>query len=241
MAALTLEAVNAYYGKAHIVRNVSFSLGSGEIVGIVGRNGVGKTTLLRSVMKLVPTVLGKVTLKGRDISTEATDRRVRGGLGYMPQGMRVFGDLSVEENYRVSAYAVRMPMALEDILSLVPELRDLLKRPAGRLSGGQQQLVSLMRCLASNCSVLLMDEPTEGLMPKMVERIADVANSLRGRGMSIVLVEQNLALAEAVCDRGYIMEKGAVEAEGDFKSLRESGEFERLLGLGHNSKEKETR
>ena len=90
MAALTLEAVNAYYGKAHIVRNVSFSLGSGEIVGIVGRNGVGKTTLLRSVMKLVPTVLGKVTLKGRDISTEATDRRVRGGLGYMPQGMRVF-------------------------------------------------------------------------------------------------------------------------------------------------------
>jgi ABC-type branched-subunit amino acid transport system ATPase component len=240
LAALTLEGVNAFYGKAHIVRNVSLSVGAGEIVGIVGRNGVGKTTLLRSVMNLVPTVHGKVTLKERNISKESTDSRVRGGLGYMPQGMRVFGELSVEENYRVCAYAARTPMALEAILALVPELREFLKRPAGRLSGGQQQLVSLMRCLASNCSVLLMDEPTEGLMPKMVERIAEVANSLRKRGIAIILVEQNLALAEAVCDRGYIMEKGAIEAEGDFHSLRMAGEFERRLGVGRNQKEKES-
>jgi len=231
LAALTLEGLHGYYGKAHIIRDISLTLKEGEVVGIFGRNGVGKTTLLRCIMHLVPTITGTVRLGDRDISADPTNRRVQRGLGYMPQGLRVFSGLSVEENYRVSAHAAPDPVPLEEILALIPELRDLRRRPAGRLSGGQQQLVSLMRSLATNCRVLLMDEPTEGLMPRMVERIADVIRSVQARGIAVILVEQNLALGEAVADRAYIIEKGRIEAEGSFLALKQSGAIERLLGL----------
>jgi len=231
LAALTLEGLHGYYGKAHIIRDISLTLKDGEVAGIFGRNGVGKTSLLRCIMHLVPTITGTVRLGDCDISADPTNRRVQRGLGYMPQGLRVFSGLSVEENYRVSAHAAPNPVPLEEILALIPELRDLLRRPAGRLSGGQQQLVSLMRSLATNCRVLLMDEPTEGLMPRMVERIADVIRSVQARGIAVILVEQNPALGEAVSDRAYIIEKGRIEAEGSFLALKQSGAIERLLGL----------
>ena len=182
-------------------------------------------------MNLLPGTTGRVTLGGQDVSRVPTAGRVQRGLGFMPQGLRVFAELTVAENYRVGASAVRRPMPLADILVLVPELRDLLRRPAGRLSGGQQQLVSLMRSLAANCRVLLMDEPTEGLMPRMVERIAEVIAALRSNGLAVILVEQNLALGAAVSDREVIIEKGQIEAEGTFSSLRQSASFEKFLGL----------
>jgi ABC-type branched-subunit amino acid transport system ATPase component len=147
--------------------------------------------------------------------------------------VRVFGELTVEENYRVAAFSVPEARELENILTMLPELRDLLRRPAGRLSGGQQQLVSLMRSLATNCRVLMMDEPTEGLMPAMVERIAEVSRALVSSGHGVLLVEQNLLLGEAICDRIHLMEKGRIVHSGSYAELSSSGAIARTLGLSH--------
>lgn len=233
MAALSLTDLHTYYGKAHVLQGVSMSVDAGQVVGLFGRNGVGKTTLLQSVMGLAPRVTGRVRLGDADISAAPPDRRARRGLGYMPQGVRVFGELTVEENYRVAAYSVPKALALDEIVAMVPELKELLDRPAGRLSGGQQQLVSLMRSLAANCRFLMMDEPTEGLMPAMVERIANVIRALAKAGYGVLLVEQSLLLGEAVCDRIHLMEKGRIAHSGGFAELSASGAVAATLGLTH--------
>jgi branched-chain amino acid transport system ATP-binding protein len=235
LAALSLTDLHAYYGKAHVLQGVSMTVEAGAVVGLFGRNGVGKTTLLQSVMGLGPKVVGRVVLDGHDFSGFSADRRARGGLGYMPQGVRVFRDLTVEENYRVAAYSVPQARELDEIVAMVPELKELLARPAGRLSGGQQQLVSLMRSLAANCRFLMMDEPTEGLMPAMVERIAEVTKKLASAGYGVLLVEQSLLLGEAVCDRIHLMEKGRIIHSGSFDELSSSGAFVETLGLTHSS------
>jgi ABC-type branched-subunit amino acid transport system ATPase component len=234
LAALSLIDLHAFYGKAHVLQGVSVDVEAGTVVGLFGRNGVGKTTLLQSAMGLGSKVEGQVLLGDVDISKASADRRARAGLGYMPQGVRVFGELTVEENYRVAAFSVPDARGLEDILAMLPELRDLLRRPAGRLSGGQQQLVSLMRSLATNCRVLMMDEPTEGLMPAMVERIAEVSRLLASSGHGVLLVEQNLLLGEAVCDRIHLMEKGRIVHSGTYAELSSSGAVARTLGLSHS-------
>jgi branched-chain amino acid transport system ATP-binding protein len=231
LAALSLTDLHAYYGKAHVLQGVSMTIPSGRIVGLFGRNGVGKTTLLRSAMGLGPSVTGRISLDDDDLSDLPADRRATRGLGYMPQGTRVFRDLTVEENYRVAAYSVRDPRPLASIIGMIPELRDWLPRPAGRLSGGQQQLVSLMRSLAANCQFLMMDEPTEGLMPAMVERIAEVARALAADGFGVLLVEQSLLLGAAICDRIHLMEKGRIVGTGTFDELNSSGALARTLGI----------
>ena len=233
MAALSLTDLHAYYGKAHVLQGVSITVPSGQIVGLFGRNGVGKTTLLRSVMGLGTTVTGRIALDHTDLSAITADQRAVRGLGYMPQGTRVFRDLTVEENYRVAAYSVTSPRPLDSIVEMIPELREWLARPAGRLSGGQQQLVSLMRSLAANCSFLMMDEPTEGLMPAMVERIAEVAKAVAATGLGVLLVEQSLLLGEAVCDQIHLMEKGRIVGTGTFGELSSSGALARALGISH--------
>ena len=231
MALLSLTDLHAFYGKSHILQGVSLSVPAGEVVGLFGRNGVGKTTLLRSAMGLMQTVRGTVALDGAALQRMPTDQRARAGLGYMPQGLRVFPDLTVAENYRVAAYAVRKPRPLDSILALIPELRDLLGRPAGRLSGGQQQLASLMRSLATNCRVIMMDEPTEGLMPSMVDRIGQVTLQLAREGLGVLLVEQNLMLGAAVCGTIHLMDKGRLVASGPYPELAASGALNRALGL----------
>jgi ABC-type branched-subunit amino acid transport system ATPase component len=233
LAALSLTDLHAYYGKAHILQGVSITVDAGSVVGLFGRNGVGKTTLLQAAMGLGPRVTGAVALDGRELSRTPADQRARCGLGYMPQGVRVFRDLTVEENYNVAAFAVPQARPLEEIVGMVPELKGLLARPAGRLSGGQQQLVSLMRSLATNCRFLMMDEPTEGLMPAMVERIAEVTRALASSGYGVLLVEQSLLLGEAVCDRIHLMEKGRIVHSGTFDQLSSSGAIAETLGLAH--------
>jgi branched-chain amino acid transport system ATP-binding protein len=233
LAALSLTDVHAYYGKAHVLQGVSLSVQAGQVVGIFGRNGVGKTTLLRAVMGLGATATGQIKLDDVELSRLSANERSTRGLGYMPQGTRVFRDLTVDENYRVAAYSVRTPRPLEAIIALIPELTELLPRQAGRLSGGQQQLVSLMRSMAANCRFLMMDEPTEGLMPAMVERIAEVAKAVAADGFGVLLVEQSLLLGEAVCDQIHLMEKGRIVGTGSFGELKSSGAFSRALGIAH--------
>jgi ABC-type branched-subunit amino acid transport system ATPase component len=233
LAALSLTDLHAYYGKAHVLQGVSLTVEAGCVVGLFGRNGVGKTTLLQAAMGLGPRVVGAIVLAGEDFAGVSADQRARRGLGYMPQGVRVFRDLTVEENYRVAAYSVPKARELDEIVGMVPELKDLLARPAGRLSGGQQQLVSLMRSLATNCRFLMMDEPTEGLMPAMVERIAEVTRRLAAAGYGVLLVEQSLLLGEAVCDRIHLMEKGRIVHSGRFGELSSSGAIAETLGLAH--------
>ena len=231
MDALRVAGLHAYYGKAHILQGVDLIVPQGAVVGLFGRNGAGKTTLMKAFMHLVPWVEGEVLLFGRSLIGLPSDARARGGIAYMSQEMRVFPDLSVEENVRVAANAVASPLPLDEIVSMIPELKGLLDRPAGRLSGGQQQLVALSRSLAMNCRLILMDEPTEGLMPRLVQRIGEIIRSLAARSVAVLLVEQNVKLGLAVCQHIYILEKGRVAAHGVPEALLRDRLLDRHLGL----------
>lgn len=235
MDALNVTNLHAYYGKAHILQGVDLAVPQGSVVGLLGRNGAGKTTLLKAVMRLVPRVEGAVALFERPLSNLSTDALARAGIAYMSQDMRVFPELSVEENCRVAANAVSKPRPMEEVLEILPELRDMLKRPAGRLSGGQQQIVALARSITMNCRVLLMDEPTEGLMPKLVERIGRLIRSLAEQAVSVLLVEQNVALSLASCNSLYVMEKGLIVGSGPVERVVQEGLLERHLGITHRA------
>lgn len=235
MDALKVEGLNAYYGKAHILQGVDLTVPSGSVVGLLGRNGVGKTTLLKAIMRLVPRVEGGVRLFDRPVGNLSTDELARAGIAYMSQDMRVFPELTVEENCLVAANAVTKSRPMEEILEILPELKVMLKRPAGRLSGGQQQLVALARSMTMNCRVLLMDEPTEGLMPKLVERIGRLIRSLAEQAVSVLLVEQNIALSLASCNHLYIMEKGRIAGSGTVEQMVSVGILERHLGISHHT------
>lgn len=234
MDALEVHDLHAYYGKAHILQGVDLTVPEGTVVGLFGRNGAGKTTLLKAVMNLVPQVKGDVHLFGRSLESLPADARARAGIAYMSQELRVFPELSVEENCRVAANAVRSPTPIEEVLSVIPELKELLPRRAGRLSGGQQQLAALARCLTMNCRLILMDEPTEGLMPRLVQRIGEIIRSLATRSVAVLLVEQNLALGLSTCSTVYIIEKGRIVASGTPQALVENGLVERYLGVSGN-------
>lgn len=233
MAALELRHLHAYYGKAHILQGVSLMLEPGSVVGVIGRNGAGKTTLLRTVMGLVPQVEGAIDFFGQPLTHLATDARARAGLALMSQDMRVFPELTVEENCRAAASTVRDPMPLSDVLNTIPELKEHWRRPAGRLSGGQQQLVAIARNLTVRCRVLMLDEPTEGLMPSIVTRIGEIVRALAARDVAVLLVEQNVELTFAVCTHLHILEKGRFVAEGTPDEIASGGLLERYLGVSN--------
>jgi ABC-type branched-subunit amino acid transport system ATPase component len=229
--ALSANNLHAYYGKAHILQGVDLTVGEGAVVGLLGRNGVGKTTLLRAIMHLVPRVEGEVALFGHSLRTLSPDARARAGIAYMSQDLRVFPDLSVQENCQVAANAVPSPLTLDEVVMIIPELKEMLKRPAGRLSGGQQQLVALGRSLIMNCRIVLMDEPTEGLMPRLVQRIKEIILALVARSVAVLLVEQNVDLGLSVCSSLYVLEKGRIVTSGTPDELKHSGLLEHYLGV----------
>lgn len=231
MEALEVDRLHAYYGKAHVLQGVNLAVSEGSVVGILGRNGAGKTTLLKAIMNLVPQVEGEVSLFGRSLTGLASDERARAGIAYMSQDLRVFPDLSVEENFKVAAQAVRNPLSRKEVISIIPELAELLSRPAGRLSGGQQQLVALGRSLTMNCRVVLMDEPTEGLMPRLVQRIGEIILAMARRSVAVLLVEQNINLGLATCSYLYVLEKGRVVVQGEPSQLQDGDLLERHLGV----------
>ncbi|MGR7996467.1 ABC transporter ATP-binding protein [Xanthobacter sp. ZOL 2024] len=231
MAALELRHLNAFYGKAHILQGVDLALEPGTVVGIIGRNGAGKTTLLRAIMGLQARVEGELELFGAPLTGLAADARARAGLALMSQDMRVFPELTVEENCRAAAATVREPLPLEQVLEVIPELKPHWRRAAGRLSGGQQQLVAIARNLTVRCRVLMLDEPTEGLMPSIVTRIGEIVRRLAESQVAVLLVEQNVELTFAISTRIHILEKGRFVAEGTPREIVSGGLLERYLGV----------
>jgi urea transport system ATP-binding protein len=197
-------------------------VGSGEVVCVMGRNGVGKTTLLKTVMGLLAPRAGTVEYQGRDITRQPPYARARLGIGYVPQGRDIFPTITVRENLLVGARRPQpAPGALDYVLSLFPALEGLLAKRGGDLSGGQQQQLALARVLIADPSLLLLDEPTEGIQPSIVEQIADVLERIKGEGRrSILLVEQYLEFAWSIGDRFYVMDKGGVAMESDRAGLR---------------------
>lgn len=217
-----MRDLDVYYGDSRVLTHVNLSVGSGEVVCVMGRNGVGKTTLLKTVVGLLAPRRGAIELDGTPIADQPPYARARLGIGYVPQGRDIFPTLSVRENLLVGARRRDPPPAAFDyVLSLFPALEALLAKRGGDLSGGQQQQLALARALIADPSLLLLDEPTEGIQPSIVEQIADVLERLKGEGRrSILLVEQYLEFAWSIGDRFYVMDKGGVALESDKASLR---------------------
>ena len=227
---LRVGGLNQYYGGSHILRDVSFDAQVGEVTVVLGRNGVGKTTLLKSLMGVVPVKTGAVTLDGKDITRAPSYDRVRAGIGYVPQGREIFGRLSVEENLRMGL-ATRpggTPIPTE-LFELFPVLKQMLHRRGGDLSGGQQQQLALARALAAGPKLLILDEPTEGIQPSIIKDIGRVIRMLADRRtMAIVLVEQYYDFAAELADQYLVMERGEIVMRGRGADMTRDSVRERL-------------
>jgi urea transport system ATP-binding protein len=222
---LKIQNVNQYYGGSHILRDVSLEAEVGEVTVILGRNGVGKTTLLKSLMGLVPIKSGAIELDGKPIQKLTPYERARLGLGFVPQGREIFARLTVEENLRMGlAYRPAGTPIPEELYELFPVLKQMLGRRGGDLSGGQQQQLAIARALAAQPRVLILDEPTEGIQPSIIKDIGRVIRMLADRGtMAIVLVEQYYDFAQELADQYAVMERGAVVARGQGSEMEAKG------------------
>ncbi len=225
--ALSLERVTVAYGESVILRDVSLSVPAGGSVCFLGRNGVGKTTLMKTIVGLLRPRAGRVVLDGRDVTARRPNERARLGVGYVPQGRGIFPYLSVFENLLMGFEALpgrpagERSATLEEMYGLFPVLAEMRGRVAGTLSGGQQQQLAIARALVARPSLLLLDEPTEGIQPSIVELIEEVVAALPARGMTVVLVEQFVDFAQAVCERYYVLERGSIVAQGAMRDLRQ--------------------
>ena len=222
---LSLRDVHTYYGKSHILHGVSLEVAPGEVVGLLGRNGVGKSTTLKSVMGLAPPSSGRVTFEGRDITGLPPHRLARLGIAWVPEDRRIFRLLSVMENLRTGLDRrgvddARRTRLLDKVYAAFPVLRDRRNQAGGTLSGGEQQMLAIARAMMLEPKIILLDEPTEGLMPRMVSQIREIVDMLHGEGVAILLVEQNVALTLTVSSRVYIMEKGVVRHQAPAAALR---------------------
>jgi len=227
---LRVEGLNQYYGGSHILRNLSFEARLGEVTVILGRNGVGKTTLLKSLMGVVPVKTGTVTLGGTDITKATSYDRVRLGTGYVPQGREIFGRLTVEDNLRMGLASRPGGSAIPaELFELFPILKQFLQRRGGDLSGGQQQQLAIARALAAGPRLLMLDEPTEGIQPSIIKDIGRVIRMLADRGnMAIVLVEQYYDFAAELADQYLVMERGEVVMRGRGADMAADGVRERM-------------
>jgi branched-chain amino acid transport system ATP-binding protein len=207
---LKVENLQAWYGESHILHGVGFEIGRGELVTLLGRNGAGKTTTLKSVMGIVEKRTGSVTFEGKQTIGQPSDVIARQGLAYCPEERGIFSSLNVEENLMLPPTVRPGGMSLAEIYQLFPNLQERRRSQGTKLSGGEQQMLAIGRILRTGANLLLLDEPTEGLAPVIVQRIGEIIRQLKGRGFTILLVEQNFHFAAAVADRHYIMEDGHV-------------------------------
>jgi len=223
MSLLSVDAIHTYYGEAHILQGVSLDVGEGEVVTMIGRNGAGKTTTLLSIMGIAPARRGVVRLGGRDITRLATHEIVQRGIGWVPEERRVLPNLTVLENLRLGMMAVAGAggeQRLEEALAYFPRLRERLEQKGRFLSGGEQQMLAIARGLVARPRIMLVDEPTEGLAPLLVQSLTEILREINKRGTTILLVEQTLEVAMALSHRLYVMDQGRIQFEGTPDALR---------------------
>ena len=222
---LQVQNLHQYYGGSHILRDVSLRAEPGQVTVLLGRNGVGKTTLLKSLMGRVPIRSGSIEWQGRQIAGLTAYERARAGIGFVPQGREIFPRLTVQENLRMGlAYCSGRAPIPEDLFQLFPVLEQMLQRRGGDLSGGQQQQLAIARALAPGPKLLILDEPTEGIQPSIIKDIGRVIRMLaRERGMAVLLCEQYYDFAEELADQYLVMQRGAVIAQGPGSEMQEKG------------------
>ena len=226
---LRIEGLRAGYGEIPVLHDITLEVREGEVVALLGRNGAGKTTLIKAVMGMVRVFSGSVTYQGRELIHLPLFRRAQLGLGYVPDDRRIFPELTVRENLLVAQRPGRWN--LEQIYRLLPRLKEIEHRKGGLLSGGEQQMLTIARTLMTNPQLLLLDEPTEGLAPLVVEEIARLVLELKREGLPILLAEQNLKFTGQVADRAYVLETGEVRLEGRMEDLLHQEEVAALLAL----------
>ena len=226
---LIVEGLHSHYGRAHILHGVSFAAAAGEVLVLLGRNGAGKSTTLKSVIGMVRPTAGEITFAGRRVERMDTYRIARLGLGYVPEERRIFTDLTVRENLEVGRQPPRpglSPWTPERLYALFPNLGAMRDRPGGRMSGGEQQMLTVARTLMGNPSCVLLDEPSEGLAPVIVEQMADAILRLKAEGVGVVLAEQNLHFARRVADAALVIEAGRSVWAGTMAALEGDAEVQ---------------
>ncbi len=219
---LEVKAINSFYGKAHILENLSFAVGAGEVVSLLGRNGAGKTTTMKSIMQLVTPRSGSVHFQGQNITGRPTHRIARMGLGYVPEERRIFTDLTILENLEVGRQPPRdglIEWTVDVLFELFPNLKERRGNRGKELSGGEQQMLTIARTLMGNPQLLLLDEPSEGIAPVIVEQMAETILKLKQEGLSVLISEQNLHFAKIVADRAIIIEGGTAKFDDTFAEL----------------------
>jgi branched-chain amino acid transport system ATP-binding protein len=219
---LEIAGLHSYYGRAHILDDVSFSVGRGEVIALLGRNGAGKSTTIKSIIGLVPPASGSINFGGQELVGLPPYQIARLGLGYVPEERRIFSELTVMENLEVGRQPPRLDAphwTLLRLFELFPNLAELRTRPAGRISGGEQQMLTIARTLMGNPRAILLDEPSEGLAPVIVEQMAAAIRELGRDGLTVLLAEQNLRFASAVANRALIIEKGRIRYRGTLTEL----------------------
>jgi ABC-type branched-subunit amino acid transport system ATPase component len=229
---LEINNIFAGYGRVPILNGLSLRLATGDFIGVLGHNGMGKTTLMRALMGLIPTWSGEVRLEGTLLVGMPIHARARRGMGYVPQGRRIFPRLTVKENLLIAAVATGSAAAVDQVIEELPQLKPLLARQGGLLSGGEQQILALGRCLVGNPRIVLLDEPTEGVQPSTVEQMAETLASLhKVRGLSMLLVEQNLDFIKSLSSRIVILEKGRITHEVDASASANTSELMAQMGF----------
>ncbi len=232
---LMVRGLKAAYGRIPILHGIDLSVGEGEIVGILGHNGMGKTTLLKSLIGLLRPTGGSIELKGRDITRMPAFKRNLNGMGYVPQGRDIFPNLNVLDNLRIAfaMHKVEEEKILEETLEIFPRLKPLLERSGRVLSGGEQQILALARCLCGSPSLLLLDEPTEGIQPSIIEEIIEILQGLcKSRNLTIVLVEQNLDFIASLSQRVHIIQRGRFTSEVSPAQLSDAQMIGEFIGMG---------
>lgn len=223
MAMLTVKNLNVYYGMIHALKDVSFHVSQGEIVALIGANGAGKTTTLQTISGMLPSKSGSVSFEGRELTKTPGHRIVKLGMAHVPEGRRMFSDLTVLENLKMGAYSRTDKKEIADSLELVyerfPRLKERTRQLAGTLSGGEQQMLAMGRALMAHPKIILMDEPSMGLSPLFVSEIFDIIQEVNKQGVTVLLVEQNANKALSIAHRAYVLETGRIVKEGNAQDL----------------------